>query len=169
MNGDIIVLREIDNGGIIMLYLEEYNSPKPDEYKDINNALLYKILFSDKPLNIIFYCENLIYTRRLADLMRDTGFWKDIRYVRGTIDFYDARVNIKFLVPTENNARGYKSDLSIMIGNFDDEIRCGIYACSFGSLIWFKDSKEFIEYFEKFKKQDKIILKFENGKGYEVY
>lgn len=151
-----------------MLHYEEYKSPKPDECR-VNNALLYKILFSDKSLNIIFYCENLIYTRRLADLMRDTGFWKDIRYSSGIMDFYNAGVNIKFLVPTENNARGYKPDLSIMIGNFDDEIRCGIYAHSPSSLIWFKDSKEFIEYFEKFKKQDKIKLKFENGKGYEVY
>lgn len=153
-----------------MIYNEEYNSPKPDECR-VNNALLYKILFSDKPLKIIFYCENLIYVRRLANLMRETGFWKDIRY-GSTMDFYDARVNIKFLVPTENNARGYKPDLSIMIGNFDNDTMCRIYACSFGSLIWFKDSKEFIEYFENFKKQDKmqdkIILKFENGKGYEV-
>lgn len=141
-----------------MLYHEEYNSPKPDECH-INNALLYKILFSDKPLKIIFYCENLIYARRLADLMRETGFWKDIRYNRGTIDFYSAGVNIKFLVPT-NNARGYKPDLSIIIGDFDDETRSIIYACSLGSLIWFKDNKEFIEYFENFKKQDKIELKF---------
>ena len=141
-----------------MLYHKEYNSPKPDECR-VNNALLYKILFSDKPLKIIFYCENLIYTRRLADLMRDTGFWKDIRY-GSTMDFYDARVNIKFLVPTNNNTRGYNTDLSIVIGNFDDEIRSGIYARSFGSLIWFKDSKEFIEYFEKFKKQDKSAEKW---------
>lgn len=151
-----------------MLYHEEYNSPKPDECR-VNNALLYKILFSDKPFQVIFYCENLIYARRLADLMRDIGFWKDIRYIGGTVDFHNAEVNIKFLVPTNNNARGYKPDLSIMIGNFDDEIRSRVYACSFGSLIWFKDSKEFIEYFEKFKNQDKIKLKFENGKGYEVY
>lgn len=137
-----------------MLYHEEYNSPKPDECR-VNNALLYKILFSDESFQVIFYCENLIYARRLADLMRDAGFWKDIRYNRGTMDFYSAGVNIKFLVPTNNNARGYKPDLSIMIGNFDDEIRSEIYACSFGSLIWFKDSKEFIEYFESFKKQDK--------------
>ena len=154
-----------------MLYHEEYKSPKPDECR-VNNALLYKILFSDQPLKIIFYCENLIYARRLANLMRETGFWKDIRY-GNIIDFFDARVDIKFLVPTENNTRGYKPDLSIMIGNFDNDTMCRIYACSFGSLIWFKDSKEFIEYFENFKKQDKmqdkIILKFENGKGYEVY
>ena len=153
-----------------MLYYEEYKSPKPDECR-VNNALLYKILFSDKSLKIIFYCENLIYARRLANLMRETGFWKDIRY-GNIIDFFDARVDIKFLVPTENNTRGYKPDLSIMIGNFDNDIMCRIYACSFGSLIWFKDSKEFIEYFENFKKQDKmqdkIIFKFENGKGYEV-
>lgn len=149
-----------------MLYHEEYNSPKPDECR-VNNALLYKILFSDKPLKIIFYCENLIYARRLANLMRETGFWKDIRY-GNIIDFYDARVNIKFLVPTENNARGYKPDLSIIIGNFDNDTMCRIYACSFGSLIWFKDSKEFIEHFENFKKQDKIELKFENSKGFEV-
>ena len=151
-----------------MLYHEEYNSPKPDECR-VNNALLYKILFSDKPFKIIFYCENLIYARRLANLMRETGFWKDIRYTRGTMDFYNAGVNIRFLVPTKNNTRGYNTDLSIAIGNFNDEIRSGIYACSFGSLIWFKDSKEFIEYFENFKKQDKIKLNFENGKGYEVY
>lgn len=155
-----------------MLYHEEYNSPKPDECR-VNNALLYKILFSDKPFKIVFYCENLIYARRLANLMRDTGFWKDIRYTRGTMDFYDARVNIKFLVPTENNARGYKPDLSIMIGNFDDETRCRIYACATSGLVWFKNSKDFIEYFENFKKQDKMQDKFrfifENGKGYEVY
>lgn len=136
-----------------MLYHEEYNSPKPDECR-VNNALFYKILFSDKPLKIMFYCENLIYARRLANLMRETGFWKDIR-CGNIIDFFDARVDIKFLVPTENNTRGYKPDLSIMIGNFDNDTMCRIYACSFGSLIWFKDSREFIEYFENFKKQDK--------------
>lgn len=152
---------------MIVLYYKEYNSPKPDECS-VNNALLYKILFSDKPLNIIFYCENLIYARRLADLMRDTGFWKDIRYNRGTMDFYSAGIHIKFLVPT-NNARGYKPDLSIIIGDFNDETRSVIYSCSLSSLIWFKDSKEFIEYFENFKQQDKIKLKFENSKGYEVY
>lgn len=141
-----------------MLYQEEYNSPKPDECH-VNNALLYKILFSNEPFKVIFYCENLIYARRLADLMRDTGFWKDIRY-GSTMDFYSTGVSIKFLVPTNNNARGYRPDLSIMIGNFDDEIRSGIYACSFGSLIWFKDSKEFIEYFESFKKQDKNAEKW---------
>ena len=141
-----------------MLYCEEYRSPKPDECR-VNNALLYKILFSDKPLNIIFYCENLIYARRLADLMRETGFWKDIKYDRGTMDFYSAGIHIKFLVPT-NNARGYNPDLSIIIGDFDDEIRSVIYACSLGSLIWFKDSKEFIEYFEKFKNQDKNAEKW---------
>ena len=149
-----------------MLYHEEYKSPKPDECR-VNNALLYKILFSDQPLKIIFYCENLIYARRLANLMRETGFRKDIRY-GNIIDFFDARVDIKFLVPTENNTRGYKPDLSIMIGNFDNDTMCRIYACSFGSLIWFKDSKEFIEHFENFKKQDKIELKFENSKGFEV-
>jgi len=92
--------------------------------------------------------------------MRETGFWKDIRYYGGTMDFYSAQVNIKFLVPNNNNARGYRPDLSIMIGNFDDEIRCEIYARFFGSLIWFKDSKEFIEYFENFKKQDKNAEKW---------
>lgn len=154
-----------------MLYHEEYNSPKPDECR-VNNALLYKILFSDKPLKIIFYCENLIYARRLADLMRDTGFWKDIRYIGGTVDFHNAEVNIKFLVPT-NNIRGYRPDFSIMIGNFDNDTMCRIYPCATSGLVWFKNSKEFIEYFEKFKKQDKMQDKFrfifENGKGYKVY
>ena len=140
-----------------MLYHEEYNSPKPDECR-VNNALLYKILFSDKPLKIIFYCENLIYARRLANLMRETGFWKDIRY-GSTMDFYDARVNIKFLVPT-NNTRGYKPDFSIIIGDFDNDTMCRIYPCSIGGLVWFKDSKEFIEYFENFKKQDKSAEKW---------
>jgi hypothetical protein len=153
-----------------MLYHEEYNSPKPDECR-VNNALLYKILFSDQPLKIVFYCENLIYARRLADLMRDTGFWKDIRYNRGTMDFYSAGIHIKFLVPT-NNARGYRPDFSIVIGDFNKEVMDSIYPCAISGLVWFKNSKEFIEYFENFKKQDKmqdkIIFTFENGKGYEV-
>ena len=136
-----------------MLYHEEYKSPKPDECR-VNNALLYKTLFSDKPLKIIFYCENLIYARRLADLMRDTGFWKDIRYIGGTMDFHNARVNIKFLVPN-NDARGYRPDFSIIIGDFDNDTMCRIYPCAASGLVWFKDSKEFIEYFENFKKQDK--------------
>ena len=154
-----------------MLYYEEYNSPKPDECR-VNNALLYKILFSDKPLKIIFYCGNLIYVRRLANLMRETGFWKDIRY-GSTMDFYDARVNIKFLVLTENNTRGYNTDLSIIIGDFDNDTMCRIYPCATSGLVWFKNSKDFIEYFENFKKQDKMQDKFrfifENGKGYEAY
>ena len=154
-----------------MLYHEEYNSSKPDECR-VNNALLYKILFSDKSLKIIFYCENLIYARRLANLMRETGFWKDIRY-GSTMDFYDARVNIKFLVPTENNTRGYNTDLSIVIGNFDNDTMCRIYPCATSGLVWFKNSKDFIEYFENFKKQDKMQDKFrftfENGKGYKAY
>ena len=155
-----------------MKYLDEYRSPKPDICL-VNSALLYKILFSDKPLEIIFYCENLTYARRLADLMRDTGFWKDIRYIKGTVDFYNAEVNIKFLVPTNDNTRGYRPDFSIIIGDFDNDIMCRIYPRATSGLVWFKNSKEFIEYFKNFKKQDKmqdkIKLKFENGKGYEVY
>ncbi len=154
-----------------MLYLDEYKSPKPDQCL-VNNALLYKILFSDKPLKIIFYCENLIYARRLANLMRETGFWKGIKY-GNIIDFYSAGVNIKFLVPTNNNARGYRPDLGIIIGDFDNDTMCRIYPYTTSGLIWFKNSKEFIEYFENFKKQDKMQDKFrftfENGKGYEVY
>jgi hypothetical protein len=153
-----------------MKYLDEYRSPKPDQCL-VNNALLYKILFSDKPLKIVFYCKNLIYARRLANLMRDTGFWKDIRY-GNIMDFYDARVNIKFLVPTENNTKGYRPDFSIIIGDFDNDTMCRIYPCATSGLVWFKNSKEFIEHFENFKKQDKMQDKFsfifENGKGYEV-
>lgn len=33
-----------------MRYLDEYRSPKPDECRGINSALLYKIMFTDTPL-----------------------------------------------------------------------------------------------------------------------
>ena len=150
-----------------MLYHEEYNSPKPNRYMNINISLIYKILFSNAHLKIIFYCENLMYVKRLSDLMRETGLWWDVRYSCGNVEFNNNRIKIKFLVPTKN-FKGFRPDLSFVIGDFNEEVMDRIYPCATSGMIWFKDSKEFIEHFENFKKQDKIKLKFENGKGYEV-
>lgn len=82
-----------------------------------------------------------------------------MRYTYNILNFSLGRVNIKFISATKDNARGYRPDLSIIIGDFDDDTVCRIRAHSFGGLIWFKDSKEFIEYFKKFNAQDKGEIK----------
>ena len=136
-----------------MKYLDGYGSPK-SRYMNINVALFFKILFSDNPLEIVFYCENLNYVEQLSNLLEEERL--------------SERVNIKFIVATEN-FKDSGPDLNIVIGNLNEEVMDRIYPCARSGLIWFKDSRDFIEYFENFKKQDKIKLKFENGKGYEVY
>lgn len=151
-----------------MEYLKEHKFPKPDSYMNITTSLIFKILFSNAHMEIIFCCENLMYVTRLSDLMRETGLWWDVKHSRGNVEFKNNRMKIKFLVPTEN-FKGFRPDLSILIGDFNEEVMDRIYPCATSGLIWFKDSKKVMEYFENFKKQDKIKFKFENGKGYEVY
>ena len=119
----------------------------------INISLIFKILFSDNPLEIVFYCENLNYVEQLSNLLKK--------------EWLSEKANIKFVIATEN-FKGSKPDLNIVIGDFNEEAMDRIYPCATTGMIWFKDSRDFIEYFENFKKQDKIKLKFENGKGYEV-
>ena len=136
-----------------MKYLDEYGSPKL-RYMNINISLIFKILFSDNPLEIVFYCENSNYVEQLSNLLKKEQL--------------SEKANIKFVIATEN-FKGSKPDLNIVIGDFNEEAMDRIYPCATTGMIWFKDSRDFIEYFENFKKQDKIKLKFENGKGYEVY
>ena len=135
--------------------LEEYNFPKPNRYMNINISLIYKILFSNAHLKIIFYCENLMYVKRLSDLMRETGLWWDVRHSYGNVEFKNNRMKIRFLVPTKNNIRGYKPDLSIAIGDFNEEVMENIFSYATNGLIWFKDSEKYIKYFENFRKLNK--------------
>lgn len=108
---------------------------------NINVSLIFKILFSDNPLEIVFYCENLNYVEQLSNLLKK--------------EWLSEKVNIKFVIATEN-FKGSRPDLNIVIGDFNnEEVMNRIYSCATSGMIWFKNSKDFIEYFRRFCTQDK--------------
>ena len=122
-----------------MKYLNEYLSPK-SKFIHINISLIFKILFSDNPLEIVFYCENSNYVEQLSNLLKK--------------EWLSEKANIKFVIATEN-FKGSKPDLNIVIGDFNEEVMDRIYPCATTGVIWFKDSRDFIEYFRRFCIQDK--------------
>ena len=137
-----------------MYYIDQNKSDMPG-ISNINSSLLYKMLFTNKPVLIHFYCENLFILKELVDYIRATKLFTNFRYSHNYITISNDKFYIRFLCPTKNNIRGYKPDLTIIVGDINKEIRELIFAdSSLGTLLWFKDSKRVLKEFENFCIED---------------
>lgn len=138
-----------------MFYIDQNKSDMPG-ISNINSSLLYKILFTNKPVLIHFYCKNLFILKQLVDYIRAAKLFTNFRYSNNNVIISNDKFYIHFLCPTKNNIRGYKPDLTIVVGDIiNKEVKEKILAnSSFGTLLWFKDSKRVLEEFENFCIED---------------
>ncbi len=137
-----------------MYYTDQNKSDMPG-ISNINSCLLYKLLFTNKPVLIHFYCKNLFVLKELVDYIRVSKLFTNFIYSNNKVVVSNDKFYIRFLCATKNNISGYKPDLTIVIGDINEKIRETIFAnSSSGTLLWFKDSKRVLEEFESFCVQD---------------
>lgn len=138
------------------MYYKDQNKSDMPGISNINSSLLYKMLFTNKPVLIHFYCKNLFILKELVDYIRATKLFTNFRYSSNKVVVSNDKFYICFLCPTKNNIRGYKPDLTIVVGDIvNKEVKDIILAnSSIGTLLWFKDSKRVLEEFESFYTQD---------------
>ena len=137
-----------------MYYTDQNKSDMPG-ISNINSSLLYKMLFTNKPVLIHFYCENLFILKELVDYIYTAKLFTNFICSHNNVTISNDKFYIRFLCSTKNNISGYKPDLTIVVGDINEEIREIIFAnSSSGTLLWFKDSKRVLQEFENFCIED---------------